>query len=67
MKLSDWLKKNDLTQADFAGQLGVTQARISQIARRGTNSLAIAERIEEKTKRGVTIQDLRMISQEAAG
>jgi plasmid maintenance system antidote protein VapI len=47
--LAKYLLDNDLTQTEFATALGVTKMRVSQIAKHGPATFAVAERIEDAT------------------
>ena len=60
MRLSEWLKKCDLKQADFAKIVGVVPPTISRIIKgsRQPSSALIAE-IERATKGKVTWEDWR--------
>ena len=58
MQLADWLEAQEKTQEWLADELGVTQGRISQVARKGTDSLSLAEKIERKTGGAVTMREL---------
>lgn len=61
MKLSEWLKDGEgrrSTQAAFAEKVGLSQGRISQIARNGTNDLKTARKIEKATDGQVTVAEL---------
>lgn len=60
MKLSDWLKKpgNKLTQDALGIKLGVTQGRVSQIARNGTRDFVMIRKICEATGYEVGAEDL---------
>ncbi len=58
MEFSDWLANSDMTQAGMAKALGVTQGRVSQLARGAVPSLELAVRIEHITKGKVRASDL---------
>ncbi len=58
MRLSEWLKNQGKTQEWLARALGVTQGRVSQIARGGTDSLPLALKIEKLSKGAVTTVEL---------
>lgn len=61
MKLADWLagqKPKKMTQDAFGLKVGLTQGRISQIARNGTTDLETAIRIQDATGGDVTLRDL---------
>lgn len=58
MQLSKWLDDNEIGQADFGDRIGLTQGRISQIAKIGTDSLSTALLIEQATGGEVSIRDL---------
>lgn len=59
MKLADWLKRNNMNQAELARRLGIAESTLSRI-RRGKNTpgLDIAMKIEEYTRSEVSLQDL---------
>jgi predicted XRE-type DNA-binding protein len=59
MKLSEWLLKSGITQADFGMRIGVTQSRVSQICDRGTDSAAVIDKIVVETRGAVRRQDLQ--------
>ncbi len=58
MKLADWLKKHGMTQAAFAGRIGVSQGRVSQIVAGEAPSLDLAVKIEAATNGRVGPADL---------
>ena len=59
MELKDFLKKNDLSMAEFAEQVGTTAATISRVADRlVTARRTLVERIYEATGGLVTPNDL---------
>ena len=59
MKLSEYLKKNKISQEKFAELVGVTRPFITNIANGKKNpSIQLAGRIEEVTKGKVTLKDL---------
>lgn len=58
MRLDHWLDETDTTQADLAARVGLTQGRISQIIREGTNSILTARRISEATGGQVPVDEL---------
>jgi predicted transcriptional regulator len=58
MRLADWLSETGKTQGWLAGQVGVTQGRISQLAAGDVPSLELAAKIEEATEKAVTVHDL---------
>lgn len=65
MKLRDWLKRHDppMTQADFAAAMTLdgtpmTQSRVSQIVKGGTEALGTALAIERFTGGEVTVAEL---------
>lgn len=58
MRLSEWLSTNKVTQAQFADTLDVTQGRVAQVVKGGTNSLKLALKIKEATGGGVQLKDL---------
>lgn len=60
MKLADWLKiqKPPITQDEFGRRLNLSQSRISQITRAGTNDLSTAMAIEKATGGAVTVAEL---------
>lgn len=47
MKLDEFLRREEITQEAFGKKLGLTQGRVSQIIRNGTNSLRVATKIEK--------------------
>ena len=60
MKLSDWLKKpgNKMTQDALGMKLGVTQGRVSQIARNGTRDFLMIRKIVAATEYEVSADEL---------
>lgn len=58
MKLADWLKTNKIRQDALGIEVGLTQGRISQIARKGTRDIPTARKIEIATKGEVRVEDL---------
>ena len=65
MQFAKWLDDNDIGQAAFGARIGLSQGRISQIAKEGTDSLSTALLIEQETAGEVSIRDL-MKRREAA-
>lgn len=64
MHLRDWLSARNIRQADFAAAMTVagtpmTQSRVSQIVKGGTNALVTALAIEQFTGGAVTVADLK--------
>lgn len=49
MTLGAYLETHGLTQEAFGRRIGVTQGRVSQIIRDGTDSIETARRIFEET------------------
>ena len=60
MTLAKWLEQRKMTQTAFAKKVGLTQGRISQIIKNGTNDLATAMRIQQAAEYEVTLRDLLM-------
>jgi DNA-binding transcriptional regulator YdaS (Cro superfamily) len=59
MRLCDYLKKNKLTQVDFASLIGVSHVQVHWLVHRKRNpSLLLATNIENATNGQVTTQDL---------
>ena len=59
MELRKYLSKKGISQTDFAKNVGVTRARINQIANKRMNpSLTLAKHIEDVTEGAVTVYDL---------
>ena len=58
MKLGEWLREKGIPQRQLGELLGLTQGRISQIIRDGTDSISLARRIESTTQGAVTLNDL---------
>lgn len=58
MRLGKYLEQTGQTQQAFAQKVGLTQGRISQIIRGGTNDATTARAIERATDGAVTIAEL---------
>ena len=60
MRLSDWLNKpgNTLTQDALGAKVGVTQGRISQIARNGTRDFLMIRKLSAATNYEVSPDEL---------
>lgn len=59
MELREFLIKEKISQADFAKKIGVTRARVNQIANKKMNpSIVLAYRIKEETNGRVSIEEL---------
>jgi transcriptional regulator with XRE-family HTH domain len=59
MRLKDYLKKNKITQANFASLIGISQGYLSLIVRGLNNpSFKLALKIEKITLGQVTTEDL---------
>ena len=65
MKLSKWLKDNDVTQEALAEALGRSQSHISRVVKHGTPMLALALQIKDFTNGAVTPEDLEPKSKAA--
>ncbi|MBC8036071.1 MAG: 3,4-dihydroxy-2-butanone-4-phosphate synthase [Rhizobiales bacterium] len=61
MKLSDWLANSQISQSDFARNLGITQGRVSQLAAGAQPSLELAMRIAAATGQRVKPEDFKDI------
>lgn len=60
MNLAAYLKKHELSQQQFADQIGVSQGAVSHwIVGRVQISIEKAREIEKKTKGAVRLEDLR--------
>jgi 3,4-dihydroxy 2-butanone 4-phosphate synthase / GTP cyclohydrolase II len=59
MKLGDWLKRNEVTRADFARRIGLSPGAVTQICREHGSWLSreTAERIVAETQGAVTPND----------
>lgn len=57
MKLADYLTKHDLSQAEFAEIVSVSQARIAQLCSGDMPSLKLAQRIDVATKGAVRMSE----------
>jgi 3,4-dihydroxy 2-butanone 4-phosphate synthase/GTP cyclohydrolase II len=58
MKLARWLDRNEITQAELARRLGITQGRVSQILAGAAPSLDLAIKIEAVTTGKVLAREL---------
>lgn len=58
MKLRQWLETNGKTQEAFAADMGMTQGRVSQIVRNGTENIRTALLIQRLTDGEVTLREL---------
>jgi len=58
MKLSEYLKKNKITQVAFAKRVGTSGPHINRISKGMTPSITLMKRIEKATNRKVKIEDL---------
>lgn len=60
MTLSEWFKKpgNKTTQDAFGILIGVTQGRVSQIAKHGTRDFLMMRKISEATGGQVAVHEL---------
>ena len=59
MRLADYIIHKKLTRTEFARQIGVTPAHITNICNGWKNpSLSLAEKIEQHTEGKVTFADL---------
>lgn len=58
MRLGQYLEQTGQTQQAFASKVGLTQGRISQIVRGGTNDAKTARSIERATDGAVTLAEL---------
>ena len=59
MELGDWLKRNEVTRADFARRIGLSPGAVTQICREHGSWLSreTAERIVAETQGAVTPND----------
>jgi transcriptional regulator with XRE-family HTH domain len=57
MKLSAYLERNEITQGDFAKNVGCSQGRIAQLIAGATPSMKLAQRIAAETNGKVSLQD----------
>jgi transcriptional regulator with XRE-family HTH domain len=58
MRLSDWIREQESTQAQIARQLGVSQPYLSMLAsERRRPSIEMLDRIEAHTEGAVTLRD----------
>lgn len=57
MRLADWLRQTNTTQAQLAKAVGATQGRISQLLKGAPPSFALARRIADVTGGQVTAND----------
>jgi len=55
MTLNQYLEAKKLTQAQFAGQIGATQATVSKLCKGRSPSLGLAVRIQNETGGNVPI------------
>lgn len=58
MRLKEWLADHNIAQWEFARKVGLTQSRISQIAKYGTDELRTALAIQKATNNQVTLPEL---------
>jgi 3,4-dihydroxy 2-butanone 4-phosphate synthase/GTP cyclohydrolase II len=58
MKLAEWLKKSDMSKAEFARAVGISPGRVSQLLSGDTPSLDLALRIQQLTRDKVKPGDL---------
>lgn len=66
MRLRDYLKENQITEAAFAGEIGVTQAAVNRYCRGDRHPRRqILDRIAEKTMGAVTYADFSPVSEAA--
>lgn len=59
MRLDEYLRTREIKQDEFAQRIGVTQGRVSQIARLGIDTADIIAKIVEATNGEVAASDLR--------
>lgn len=67
MKLGTWLDQQNVSQREFGRRLGITQGAVSQIVRRGTNSIQRGLQIEQETGGAVPVRDVLPAASEQAG
>ena len=67
MKLADWLKRTGMTQGALAERLGISQGRVSQLAKGATPSLELALKIARVTDGAVTARDFALHMEEGYG
>lgn len=64
MNLKTWMMSTNTTQAELAKNLNCTQGRVSQVAKKGTDSLSFALAVFDVTGGEVGLNDLMYASDE---
>ena len=66
MTLAEYLQWKGLTQEAFGQKIGLTQGRISQIMREGTDSIDTSRKIYRATDGAVNLFGVEIVASEAA-